>query len=580
MWTTQLYSRNLYAKVIVLFVFILYIYPSYITAGGIFLHKEDKDYGKQLVTNDLKAYDDGTNKWGMIIDFDGKVLDRTYFKLTPYTLNLKLNINREKGFKNLIHMKLPLYHGNNMNEPMMSTVNEGYAYVYVLTSPKIDLDGLANDLLIAAVLIDYNKSESATVLLYHNHLQNIETENFNTNIESTFPKINDNLTFSDITNISINFYDPVILSDGKLSIYCQPDGQEKILRQSTSCITPAQCTLDNDDKRVTVKVLDSVLSKSGGIYFIKVDNNFIKDKVYEEPLLGIKENIWKFTINGSETQYPIISSISGFLRLNVDGTEIYQSKSNERNEFFNALLDELAEEVILIPRERLSKDSREQIEPGSKLLLFSITIDEAKNHDEKDVNTAMLDLKNMMENSDQTFIGQGNYTKYLDSTFGFQPKPNYWEEYKFKLLGALLAIIILIILYFLACLRSKNKKKESHNFAIFQFALIIFGFVMDILYITNNANDFPKLYIPSLIFFALPITLNTILAFLIITKENAKSDSKFSKWFNKNIKLASIFTILAGADIEILNLLHSNLARLEIFNAPLSASAEHKVFWG
>jgi hypothetical protein len=257
---------------------------------------------------------------------------------------------------------------------------------------------------------------------------NRNTEYFNTNIESTIPKINDILKFSDIKNISINFYDPVKLSDGKLSIYYQLNDQRKILRQSTSCTGPtaAQCMLENDDKRVTVKVLDSVLSKSGGNYFIKVDNNFVKNKVYEEPLLGIKENVWKFTIEDSKIQYSIISSISGLLRLNEEGTDkIDRSKSNdERNEFFNALLGELAD-VILIPRERLSKDSKEQFDPDSKdkrLLIFSIKISEVKNRDEKDANTTMYDLKNMMVNRDQTFIGQGDYTKYLDSTFGFKPK--------------------------------------------------------------------------------------------------------------------------------------------------------------
>ncbi|GBB87645.1 hypothetical protein RclHR1_01410028 [Rhizophagus clarus] len=707
----------------------------------------------------------------MIIDFDGNVLDKTYFKLAPYILNLKLNINREKGFiifddityeltttviswqqyriepngkfTNLTSGNFELnsfddYQWLRMRtvEPMMSTVNEGYAYVYVLTSPKIDGYGLANDLLFVAVLINYNKSESATVLLYHSQSQfvsefttslfcnieyvgvgqyctllnlaynslnystlrvnflssgsvvlfnssiisgtqdlntintlvdlmglpyggfleiipkpledggliiyfNIFSENstidrkysqtfsqsynnilaiwnyflilpnntlllpdsssdnntwslkaidvpkyidrdkgyFNTNINSTFPKINDYLKFSDIKNISINFYVPVILSNGKLSIYYQLNDQRNILRQSTSCIsTTAKCTLANNDTMVIVTVLDSVLSKSGGNYFIKVDNNFVKDRVHEEPLLGIKENIWKFTIEDSKSPYYIISSISGLLRLNLEGTdEIARYTNDNRTKFFNGLLDELAD-VILIPRDRLSKDSKEQTDPDSKLLLFSIKISEVKDHDEKDANTTMYDLNNMMANSDQTFIVQGDHTKYLDSTFGFKPKPNYWEEYKFKLLGALLAIIILVILYFLARLRSKNKRKEGRNFAIFQFALIIFDFVMDILFITNNANDFPKLYTPSLIFFTLPIASNTILAFLLITKENAKS--KFSEWFEKNTKLASAFTILAGADIEILSLLHSNLAGFEVFNAPLSESAKHKIFWG
>ncbi|GBB95381.1 hypothetical protein RclHR1_02520016 [Rhizophagus clarus] len=324
----------------------------------------------------------------------------------------------------------------------------------------------------------------------------------------------ENGTADDITNISINFYDPIKLSD--------------------------------------------------------VDNNFVKDRVYGEPLLGIKENIWKFTIKNSETKYPIISSISGLLKLNVEGTDkIDRLKSNERTEFFNALLDELAD-VILIPKERLNKDSKEQFDPDSKdkKLLISIKINEVNNHDEKDVDTAMYDLRNMMANSDQTFIGQGDFTKYLDSTFGFKPKPNYWHDYKFKLLGAFLTIIILS--FFTSLL--------GRNSVIFQFALIIFDFVMDVLFITNNANDFPKLYTPSLILFTLPIASNTILAFQIISKENAKS--KFPECFEKNIKLASVFIILAGADIEILNLLHSNLAGFEIFNAPVSESAEHKIFWG
>ncbi|GBB88341.1 hypothetical protein RclHR1_01490022 [Rhizophagus clarus] len=422
-----------------------------------------------------------------------------------------------------------------------------------------------NTLLILQGVPDNNNTWALTVIDVPKYT-NRNTEYFNTNIELTFPKINDYLKFSDIKNISINFYDPIKLSDGKLSIYYyQPNGQGKILlRQSTFFTSPtAQCTLDNDDKRVNVTVLDSVLSKSGGNYFIKVDTSFVKDRVYEEPLLGIKENVWKFTIKDSKMQYPIINSISGLLRLNVEGTnKIDELTSNERNDFFNALLGELAD-VILIPKDRLSKDSKEQVDHDSKdkKLLISIKINEVKSHDEKDVNTTMYDLKNMMANSDQTSIGQGDYTKYLDSTFGFQPKRKC--TFSYNNLGHS---------YFLARL----KNKQGHNFVIFKFVLIIFDFVMDILFIRNNINDFPNLYIPSLIFFTLPIASNTILAFLIISKENAKS--KFSEWFEKNIKLASVFTILAGADIEILSLLHSNLAGFEVFNAPLSKSAKNKIF--
>ncbi|GES75940.1 hypothetical protein GLOIN_2v1842543 [Rhizophagus clarus] len=60
MWTTKLYSQNLYTKVIVLFVFILYFYPSYTTADGIFSYKEENNYYGRSTVTDLKAYDDGT----------------------------------------------------------------------------------------------------------------------------------------------------------------------------------------------------------------------------------------------------------------------------------------------------------------------------------------------------------------------------------------------------------------------------------------------------------------------------------------------------------------------------------------
>ena len=59
---------------------------------------------------------------------------------------------------------------------------------------------------------------------------------------------------------------------------------------------------------------------------------------------------------------------------------------------------------------------------------------------------------------------------------------------------------------------------------------------------------------------------NTILAFLIMTKENTRPE--FFQWFTNNIKFASVFTILADADVEILNILQSNLSEFKIFQIP------------
>ncbi|RGB40281.1 hypothetical protein C1646_688161, partial [Rhizophagus diaphanus] len=72
------------------------------------------------------------------------------------------------------------------------------------------------------------------------------------------------------------------------------------------------------------------------------------------------------------------------------------------------------------------------------------------------------------------------------------------------------------------------------------------------------------LYFPSLIFYTVPIGLNMASSFLIIAKKNT---------------LASIFTILAGIDIELLSVLHSNLAGFRYFQAPFSDSAKSIKFW-
>src|SRR5205814_640923 len=111
----------------------------------------------------------------------------------------------------------------------------------------------------------------------------------------------------------------------------------KILRQTTSGI---QCTLDDDGKRVTVKMLDSTFSKFGLNYSIQVDNDFVKSRAYKEPLLGIREGVWtfKFTDEGKST---FASSTSGLLRITTEGTKKIENRNLSRDRFFNNLLVEL-----------------------------------------------------------------------------------------------------------------------------------------------------------------------------------------------------------------------------------------------
>ena len=62
-------------------------------------------------------------------------------------------------------------------------------------------------------------------------------------------------------------------------------------------------------------------------------------------------------------------------------------------------------------------------------------------------------------------------------------------------------------------------------------------------------------------------------------KEISKN-AKFREWFSQNVRVASMLTLVAGADVEVVTLLGSKFAGLKMFSAPLSRTALSQVFWG
>ena len=85
--------------------------------------------------------------------------------------------------------------------------------------------------------------------------------------------------------------------------------------------------------------------------------------------------------------------------------------------------------------------------------------------------------------------------------------------------------------------------------------------------------------VSSIIFLIAPIVFNSGLAFSILMKEISKN-AEFQEWFGQNVRVASLLTLLAGADVEVVTLLGSKFSGLKMFCAPLSKSALNQVFWG
>ena len=64
-------------------------------------------------------------------------------------------------------------------------------------------------------------------------------------------------------------------------------------------------------------------------------------------------------------------------------------------------------------------------------------------------------------------------------------------------------------------------------------------------------------------------TFNSFLSIKIVTHE-ISHNNEFRQWFNNHTKLTALFTILASASVEELNILKSKIAGLELFSAPYS----------
>jgi hypothetical protein len=139
---------------------------------------------------------------------------------------------------------------------------------------------------------------------------------------------------------------------------------------------------------------------------------------------------------------------------------------------------------------------------------------------------------------------------------------------------------------------------------VFKVSLIVLDTANDILFITKQKNDlvlnglfvprylFPTIFfllnlimififvwICSLLFVCFPFFINTCLAFKIFTFE-IRGNSKFEVWYKDNSKLAGIITLFSSGNVELLHLLNSKYAGLEIFDAPFSPRALYLILWG
>ncbi|CAG8493438.1 4505_t:CDS:10 [Funneliformis caledonium] len=354
----------------------------------------------------------------------------------------------------------------------------------------------------------------------------------------------------------------VELSSKYISIY-RSTNTEDIFRQKMIA-NDKYVTLSDDGRTLNIQVLESTFNTPNAGYFVRLEYNSIKDADNKEPLFGIKANIWRLnTIDEKPNTDVLTPSIKGMLRLTSNGTKYFESlPSNGRDEFFQNLLKCASDSVpVDIHRLSLTKCCQYDEAPSKKekQLIIGIRIAQTKDLNLPSTYQIKKDLDIMIK-SPISYMRQCNGSEHIDGTFG-----DFFEEKKYELVGVgstfgLISVGLLMI---------KLKSPEANLFALIRTAFSLVDFVVDFLFLINNAPNVPSLYVPTLIFFILPLIINMLTSIKLLIKEITTNPS-FYEWVKECTGILGIFTLISCMEIEILNLLVSNIGGLKYFNAPLT----------
>ncbi|CAG8498045.1 2410_t:CDS:2, partial [Scutellospora calospora] len=213
---------------------------------------------------------------------------------------------------------------------------------------------------------------------------------------------------------------------------------------------------------LNLNVLSCTFNDPSGQYFIQMDNNFVKSADYNEPIMGINQNIWKFQTDNNILSSKRAANIHGKLQLTASGSQYFLGLNDSgKQEFFTNLLKEL---TIIIPTEqgRLSSNNHFQIvKPWSDSvqIIIPLSISEARN-DEKLISTKIRDDLNLLINQKMyTGISWGNTTQLLDNNYGFQQIKSISEFFdlnKTKFIWFFVGIIIFLALFVVARIKSRE----------------------------------------------------------------------------------------------------------------------------
>ncbi|KAF0525314.1 hypothetical protein F8M41_014649 [Gigaspora margarita] len=161
-----------------------------------------------------------------------------------------------------------------------------------------------------------------------------------------------------------------------------------------------------DSKVISIPVLKSTFVSPQSQYYDVMDNNFIKDLLHEEHLLGIN---WNFSAD----------SECALIRLNMNESSYFSnlSKSN-RSDYLNQLNNELAHSVPIDPSNIIAISQYQRDSDANSL---QILLKLPGNNSIKDLIAMKVieTLNDLITNRDATMISKSLKSSNLDSQLRF-----------------------------------------------------------------------------------------------------------------------------------------------------------------
>ncbi|CAG8529663.1 5130_t:CDS:2 [Gigaspora margarita] len=212
-----------------------------------------------------------------------------------------------------------------------------------------------------------------------------------------------------------------------------------------------------------------------------------------------------------------------------------------KTEYFKALLQDISEKLPIRPElltieyyQYISKNSIENLQ-----FLIRVNTDLGSNLG------VVSDLNIMIKHKRITTFSNG-LANDLDGTYGFQPQPNIFDNYKKEIIIFFITAAMNFLLY-VSTQSSKSKSNIEQKINLAAAGLFVFNqSSFSGIFAFSSASSYPKFSSPSRIIWVIPIAINIILLSYIMHKGG----------FNQLTFMKSIIILLILCDCEILLLIN------------------------